>query len=284
MNRIARLLCLVPFSFAFYAGNAAAADEGPKDNPYFSVMPSHEFIEAEDRDFDAVKFCPGKKTETIEGMVWRRMYHLREGFRQPSDLQIMRNYGNAVKSLGGRVLFEGAPDDACDKQVCGKVMTGKVIKGNKEIWIEAAPCNDGLDFWLTVVEKEGMRQDVTASADDLYKAISTQGHVALYINFDTAKAVIRPESKPILDEVTKMLKANPTLKLAVEGHTDNVGNPKKNQTLSLSRAKSVVAALTAQGIATSRLSAAGYGQDKPVADNDSETGRASNRRVELVKQ
>jgi outer membrane protein OmpA-like peptidoglycan-associated protein len=70
----------------------------------------------------------------------------------------------------------------------------------------------------------------------------------------------------------------------VEGHTDNVGNPKSNKTLSDERAKSVVAAIVSQGIDTKRLSAAGYGQDKPIADNKTEEGKAKNRRVELVKK
>ena len=81
-----------------------------------------------------------------------------------------------------------------------------------------------------------------------------------------------------------MMKAHPEVKVAVEGHTDNVGAPASNRTLSDQRAKSVVAAITAQGIGAGRLTAAGFGQDKPVADNASEDGRARNRRVELVRR
>jgi outer membrane protein OmpA-like peptidoglycan-associated protein len=85
-------------------------------------------------------------------------------------------------------------------------------------------------------------------------------------------------------EVVKLLQASPALRLAVEGHTDNAGTPAHNQQLSEARAQAVVAALAAQGIATSRLQAAGFGQTKPLADNATETGRAQNRRVELVKR
>jgi len=81
-----------------------------------------------------------------------------------------------------------------------------------------------------------------------------------------------------------MMKANPDLKIGVEGHTDNVGNPKSNKTLSDERAMAVVASIVAQGIDPKRLSAAGHGQDKPIADNKTEEGRAKNRRVELVKK
>jgi outer membrane protein OmpA-like peptidoglycan-associated protein len=81
----------------------------------------------------------------------------------------------------------------------------------------------------------------------------------------------------------KLLEDNPDLSLTVEGHTDNVGAPDYNKRLSDDRARSVVAALTAKGIEARRLKAAGFGQDKPVADNGTEEGRAKNRRVELVK-
>ncbi len=127
-----------------------------------------------------------------------------------------------------------------------------------------------------------MAQDVTASA--MLDALNKDGRVALYINFDTGKATIRPDSKPIIDQIVQMMKANGSLELSVEGHTDNVGDAKSNQVLSENRAKAVAAAIVAQGVEAKRLSTAGYGQDKPVADNSSEEGRAKNRRVELVKR
>jgi len=84
--------------------------------------------------------------------------------------------------------------------------------------------------------------------------------------------------------VRKLLTDSPELRLAVQGHTDNTSTPAHNQQLSEARAQAVVAALTTQSIAGSRLRAAGFGQSKPLADNATEAGRARNRRVELVKQ
>ena len=156
----------------------------------------------------------------------------------------------------------------------------------KECWVQlssfAGTDNAVEAFALNVLEMEPMKQEVSAS--DMLKALNTAGHVALYINFDTGKATIKPESRPIIDEIVALLKQNPPLRLAIEGHTDTVGNTKANKTLSEQRAKAVMDAIVKQGIVAKRLSAAGFGSDKPIADNKTEQGRAKNRRVELVKQ
>ena len=127
---------------------------------------------------------------------------------------------------------------------------------------------------------------VTVDAAAMAKDISATGHVALYgIYFDTDKADIKPESQPALEEITKLLKQDPSLKLFIVGHTDNVGAHDYNLGLSERRAAAVVKELTTKhGIAAARLKPAGVGMLSPVAPNDSEEGRAKNRRVELVKQ
>jgi outer membrane protein OmpA-like peptidoglycan-associated protein len=156
-----------------------------------------------------------------------------------------------------------------------------VAKDGNELWIEIVPYG-GDDYLMTIALKELMKQDVTASS--MFEALNRDGHIALYINFDTGKSIIREESKPVIDQIVEMLKSNPDLKIGVEGHTDNVGTPASNKTLSEARAKSVVSAIVSQGISADRLSPVGYGQDKSIADNNTEEGRAKNRRVELVKQ
>lgn len=260
-----------------------AQDSDFKDTPWFSGMPDFMIYDAEDIEFDSYNFFNGKNCTTVEGKKFKRIYSLKEDAQKSSIIQISRNYANAVRNMGGTVVFEGAPQDAeCAERNGLQMVTGKVVKDGNEMWVEVSPGVDGSDYYLTIVLKELMKQVVTAS--DMFDALNRDGHVALYINFDTGKSIIRPESRPIIEQIAGMLKTNPDLILSVEGHTDNAGNAASNKTLSVERAKSVVAAIVEQGISAERLSPSGYGQDKPIGDNNTEEGRAKNRRVELVKK
>ena len=127
---------------------------------------------------------------------------------------------------------------------------------------------------------------VTVNADAMAKEIDATGHIALYgIHFDTNRAELKPESDAALQEIAKLLKQDAALRLLVVGHTDNVGGYDANMTLSERRAAAVFQALTSKhGIAPARLRAAGVGMAAPVATNETEDGRAKNRRVELVRQ
>jgi len=119
---------------------------------------------------------------------------------------------------------------------------------------------------------------------ELRKDLADAGRARLYgILFDTDSARIRAESLPTLDEVVKLLVAEPQWKLTIEGHTDSTGTAARNLTLSTQRAASVRDYLVGKGASAARLTAVGLGQSKPVADNTTELGRARNRRVELVR-
>jgi outer membrane protein OmpA-like peptidoglycan-associated protein len=101
------------------------------------------------------------------------------------------------------------------------------------------------------------------------------------VQFDFDKSSIRPDSRPVLDEAVEVLKENPNVRIAVEGHTDNVGTDLYNEKLSVRRAEAVFRYLVNHGIAPERMDVIGYGESRPVTENDSESGRAQNRRVEL---
>ena len=102
------------------------------------------------------------------------------------------------------------------------------------------------------------------------------------INFDTGKAIIKPDSEPVLKELD-LLQKQQDWSLMVAGHTDNVGADAVNVHLSQQRAQAVITWLSAKGVDRWRLVPAGFGSKKPLADNGTEDGRAKNRRVDLVK-
>lgn len=101
------------------------------------------------------------------------------------------------------------------------------------------------------------------------------------VNFDFDKSNIRADARPILDEAIRVLRDEPQIRVSVEGYTDSIGSDAYNQRLSERRAQSVVNYLVQGGIARSRLDPIGFGENDPVASNDTEEGRAQNRRVEL---
>jgi OmpA-OmpF porin, OOP family len=274
------LICIV--GLILFPMATSAQDSEYKDTPYFSGMPNFTIYDAEDIEFDSYNFFNSKDCTTVEGKIFKRHYTLKEDAQKSSNIQISRNYSNAVKSMGGTVIFDGEPQDAeCAENNGRPMMIGKVVKDGNEMWVEVVPTG-GEDYYLTIALKELMNQDITAN--DMFNALNSEGRIALYINFDTGKSIIKPESKAIIEQIVQMLKSNPALAISVEGHTDNVGSQEYNKKLSDERAKTVVTAIVAQGIDAKRLTSIGYGQDKPVADNSTEEGRAKNRRVELVKQ
>jgi outer membrane protein OmpA-like peptidoglycan-associated protein len=255
-----------------------------KPFPYLTALPNFEVVEGDcvDQAFADYKFFDGKAWKNVEGHYWKYSYTHKDEAPASSPLQIFRNYANAIKAAGGTVLFQGEPPEGGAYYPCYPVLTGKLSKGGKALWVLINPCNDGSDYTLFAIEEEAMRQEVAAK--DLMDAITAQGYVALDVHFDTSKATVKAESLPLLDQVVAMLKAAPALKLSVEGHTDNKGAEAENKALSEGRAKAVMTYLVGKGIPAARLSSAGFGTSKPVADNRSEEGRAKNRRVELVKK
>jgi outer membrane protein OmpA-like peptidoglycan-associated protein len=101
------------------------------------------------------------------------------------------------------------------------------------------------------------------------------------VTFDTNSYAIKPSFAPVLTQVAQTLNQNPEVVAQVVGHTDSTGQPAYNQTLSVNRAQSVTNALAQDGVASQRLSASGMGANQPIADNNTEAGRAQNRRVEI---
>ncbi len=266
-------------ALALFLASPGRAQDAPTPIPYLSVMPNYEEVTQNDKEFDAYEFTNGKTTTHVEGRFWDRLHHIKDGATRASVLQVKRNYINAVKAMGGTVIYDGKDDGSGGGN---PILVLKASKPGKNIWIEINVEPEGYEYFIRMVEEEAMKQDVAASG--LMKALESEGHVALDVRFATNKAELLPESKPALDQMIALLKEHPALKVSLEGHTDNAGDAKANKALSERRAASVVAALKATGIAADRLASTGWGSEKPVADNSTEAGRAQNRRVELVKK
>lgn len=280
---------------------AAMAQTPPSGHPLVPAYPGSWMDQAaEVSAFDEFDLPTGpikdgkvSKSEHLEGKVTMFAYRSPEG---RSELEIFRNYESAFKKAGFITLF------TCKGGQCGVQLglkgLGYLPDGDEARYLAVKLARPegavyvglhiaAIETKFVVVEVKPMETGlVKISADDLKKDLFQTGHVAVYeILFDTAKADLKPGSDGALKEITTLLAKNPTLKLHVVGHTDNEGTLAQNLDLSRRRAQAVVTALsTKYKVAGTRLHSEGVGPLAPVASNDNESGRAKNRRVELVKQ
>jgi OOP family OmpA-OmpF porin len=249
---------------------------GSKDHPLLTRMPNFYISGYTYKKFDQADFKSEKgENIVVEGQKYHIEYEIKENQKSPSELQILKNYENAVKKIGGVTVFQ-APGEAWLK----------VKRDGQMAWIYVYAHCDGGCYELDIVEKKGMEQEVVADAKSLAQDISSTGHASVYgIHFDVDKATVKSESGATLKEIAILLKQNPGLKLYVVGHTDNVGKIEYNMKLSHARADAVVKALvTEYGTDLNQLNSYGVGPLSPVASNRTEEGRAKNRRVELVQE
>jgi OOP family OmpA-OmpF porin len=259
------------------------------------------------KDFDAARiqaapFKDGQPADArrLEGRVTRIAY--RSTAPGPSILEVSRNFETQLAKAG----FETRV--ACDTDACGGIpfteaidalpvpqmwldgfdyryYAGRKLEAGREIWASVAVSknNDNIYAQLVVVET-GAIENKMIDAAAMAKGLGDSGHIALYgVYFDTDKAVIKPESRPTLEQIAKLLAGQPQLNVLIVGHTDSQGAYDYNMDLSRRRAEAIVAELTrSYRIAPARLRSAGVGMLAPVGSNATDAGRALNRRVELV--
>lgn len=180
----------------------------------------------------------------------------------------------------GLAKFKGCPDtdndgimdseDRCPKQAGPAALKGCPDKDGDGV----ADIDDKCPNVPGVKENKGC-PEVKKETLDVFKQALTG------IKFETGKDVIKPVSYPILDKVVKVMNDNPEYELEINGHTDNVGDDAKNMVLSQNRADAVKKYLVNKGIAEKRMTATGFGETRPVGDNNTPAGRAENRRVEF---
>jgi outer membrane protein OmpA-like peptidoglycan-associated protein len=262
--------------FAICAQAEETDFKGSQDHPLLTRMQNMYITVYKTAEFDQFAFKTGPKnaTTSVEGKKFEIRYVAKTGAVPPTPVAIIRNHQQAIAKIGGSTVYEDQ-----------RYATLKTVKDGKEVWVQVDTAW-GRGYFLTIVEKQAMVQEVTANADFFKSGLNATGHVEVPgIFFDTGKSVLKPESDAAVAEVAKLLQADAALKVYVVGHTDNVAALDLNMKLSQARAEAVVQVLVAKhGIAAARLVGRGAGPLCPVASNETEDGRAKNRRVELVKQ
>jgi outer membrane protein OmpA-like peptidoglycan-associated protein len=239
-------------------------------------LPNYIAGEPKTRNFDQAEFTADtssgeSKSVTVAGKAFALGYTLKDGAPALSDLEIQTNYRNRLKELGA-LLMHTEP----------RYTYANLEQNGQNIWLSVYSSESSVE--INVVEEKPFQASIEPPKEDALKAaLDKDGHVALYINFDFAKATLKPDAQPVIAQVQALLKDNPALKLSIDGHTDNIGSDDYNQKLSTQRAATVVETLAKSGIAADRLKSAGFGASKPTADNTTSEGRGKNRRVELVK-
>lgn len=271
--------------------------------PFFSIPEGYSASSNNTRtlEFGEAVFWNGHDLSAVEGRVYAagiRLDRAMRGQKQFSDLEVTRNLREVVLQAGGVALASGQlpaalvatmqdtmrqypGESTCYHNSEREVFVLRRDDGN--VWV--ATCRGRTHAGLIVLQEQPLQVSSTLlPASALQQALDADGRVALQVNFATDSADILPASQPQIDEILGLLQADPDLQLSIEGHTDNTGGAAHNQQLSQARAAAVVAALTGAGIDAARLESAGLGQSQPVADNQTEEGRARNRRVELVRR
>jgi outer membrane protein OmpA-like peptidoglycan-associated protein len=267
--------------------------------PFFSIPEgySSQGYGKFNKDFARFPFWVNDQAVWVEGQFYGTSF-IPVGDKDMSEFEVKRNFESAITQLGGVKLSEGKiPGDAIkawgDEITMGfidglgdiynnAVTTYVIRREDGNVWVHLTT-NNAQAHYIVGKEKSFKQTATLLPADKLKQAIDRDGKVVVEVNFATDASEILPGSRPQLDAIAVLLRNNSVMRLAINGHTDGTGDAARNQALSARRAASVKQSLVDAGIADGRLTAAGLGSSQPVAGNDSEDGKARNRRVELVR-
>jgi outer membrane protein OmpA-like peptidoglycan-associated protein len=272
------LLCLLIIAGAVYAQETK---EHPLIRPFpgSKVMPKGEYTDFAEYTFKVVDPKTNKREKKkVNGKFWKLTYRLFDSNGNwdgtHSILEYRENYKQAALEKGGTIHFEDG----------GYLTFTLPGDDGSTTWCEVHIWNKSQQD-IRVIEVAGFKKSLTFGPAEMKAALDKDGRVQLYgILFDIDKATLKTESVKQLQHVITLLKDNPKLKIEVQGHTDDQGSDDHNMKLSLRRAETVVSYLALFDIELSRLTPKGYGESQPISPNDTDEGRAKNRRVELVKQ
>lgn len=288
-------------SNAFNIENITVSETDLGDFPFFSFPKGMKSMNKPiERDYDIIYFPIDGVMTPIEGNVFKVNVTLEDRKNNSWSLPFfLKSYDDAILSAGGQKIFDGKitreeyqryKDEAAYLGEDGSIgYTSDKIKvyiirraDGKNIYIQLAGNTAGGK--LNILQEEGFEQTITfLKSDQIQKDLQDKGKAVLYINFDTDKSTLKSDGKDAVNEILKVLLADKALKISINGYTDNAGNTAHNQKLSEDRAKTVRNILVDAGIESSRLTVQGFGAENPIAENNTEEGKAKNRRVELIK-
>jgi len=256
----------MPFTFTLVAPSATPEPVDPNagDFPWLGPLPGSKFrSSAPDATPFYVSIKGASEPELVApGSIIKAYYAPPDGL---SNSLFRVAYHDALTAAGWTIVNESMGADVA--------ISAHFTKNGRNLW---AYLHKSDTFDIRVA-------DAGAANKDMGSDLKTNCHVAIYgVLFDFNKSTLQPASDPVLQQILDLLKKNPTQKIEVQGHTDNVGGDAYNQTLSEARAKAIVTWLTLHGIAADRLTAKGFGKTRPIADNATDAGRAKNRRVEIA--
>ncbi|EPF71142.1 hypothetical protein GCM10025882_15090 [Acinetobacter gyllenbergii] len=268
------------------------------DFPFIQLPKGYHFAHQSTENFAQMEFWVGDRLEKVEGQLFNGRIDAEENNKAASFLELQRNLDAVISSLGGKKITDSKIPAALASQLSEKygvayvdglgdiynnpTQSYVIHQNHRDIWFQIT--QSGLSAGLLVLETRPI--EITAqplSAHQLKAALDQNNKVDIQINFETDKATLLANSDEQINQILDLLKNDGALKLEINGYTDNSGESAHNLKLSQARAQAVVKALTDAGIDSSRLKAQGFGDSKPVSENDTEEGKAKNRRVELVK-
>ncbi|GGE46328.1 OmpA family protein [Pedobacter psychrotolerans] len=269
--------------------------------PYFSAPKKTVYINGggKKKDFDQTYVPVNGILTPVEGPSFSAYIQAADG-EEWQQFYVDNSYEDMIVSLGGvKIAEEVVTKEEVDRVGKDKLKSGDegsfdywsnipiktyLIKRSDSDIVYIQLQTTSTSGAIQIAEKGSFHQTISLiKADEIKQQLDRAGKAVLYINFDTDKSSLKPEGQTAVEEINKVLSADISLKIAINGHTDNTGNEARNLILSKERAAAVRSALIKKGIADERLISNGFGSKKPLVANTTEENKAKNRRVELIK-
>lgn len=285
----------------FDVNSIPLSSEDIGDFPFFTAPEGAKYINnPKVKDFDFIVFISPDSMYEVEGRVFRSHVHKdKESNVEISGRYLNKSFEDAILNAGGVKVFEDKLTKE-QKEKYKELATYAGSNGSLDVWNDvvamyvirrsdgnvyiAMTKATGNNTSLQIVQEKAFEQTIQkVTSAEIEKDLLGSGKSVLQINFDTDKATLKTDGLEAVKEIIAVLGQNPELKIAINGYTDNSGGKEHNHKLSEDRASAVKDEIIKSGISADRLTSKGFGQENPIAGNDTEEGKSKNRRVELIR-